>query len=109
MKRVIEAEPMEFCRHEWVEGPEERASGKEINPPAPQLARARAGEHKSLPLARLEEFMDDIQQFGDSLDLVHYDRVALGGPEGKIAQAFRAGAHLAVDFGPEEIHVECTR
>ena len=74
---------MEFCRHEWVEGSQERASGEEVNPPAPQLARAGAGEHKSLPPARLEEFMDDIQQLGDSLDLAHNDRVALGAPRAR--------------------------
>jgi hypothetical protein len=92
-----------------VEGSQKRASGEEVNPPAPQLARAGAGEHKSLPPARLEEFMDDIQQLGDSLDLVHNDRVALGGPEGEVAQALRAGAHLAVDLGPEKVHEERSR
>lgn len=56
-----------------------------------------------MPAALLHEVMNDVQEFRDSLDLVHHDIRSLSAQH-ELAEAFRSCGQFPVEVGPQEVH-----
>jgi hypothetical protein len=91
-----------------MHGPEYGAAGEEIDAPATELPRARARQYESACSFRLrvDELMDDGQQFGHALDFIEHDVGSLRTAEHEFAQSFGPGLKLSEDLGTKEVNEE---
>jgi hypothetical protein len=82
------------------------AAREQIDPPAPQLARALTRKHET-QFSRLDEAMHFVEQFGHPLDFIHHHPVfvALRNP---LAEPLRPGEQLRVDLMIEHVEEQRT-
>ena len=100
----IEVEPFaQLGGHERVHRAQHRPAGQQIDPRAPQLPSAGAGQHEPDRRVALHLLMAQRQELGPALDLVDDDGLPAGVGADELLQPFRPGGVGAFDFGIEQV------
>ena len=82
------------------------SSSQEIYPATSQFAGAGTREHEAPPILRFKKSVDDVQEFGHTLDFVENHRRVPGRPPDEIAQSLGPRGQFARNVRLEEIDDE---
>jgi hypothetical protein len=87
---------------------QERSPRQEIDPSAPQLARARAGQNEAGRPSFFDQSVHDVQEFGCLLHLVDDNDLGLAIAGNEFAQSFRPDRLLTLNLRRQKVHVQTT-